>query len=727
MKCSFSRLLLYPKSLEEARDGSYMIALFRPNEKVLDAQGNRLNSIKVVGHFLPTVAGVKVDMAGHWKKDARYGLQFEMESYEEIVGSDKRSIVAYLSSGMIPGIGSVLAERIYNTFGAQTLEVLDQDPSRVSEVLGISKKKCEQFCKAYMETRSARKLINLLAPFNISAPQAVKLRQELGTDAQRLLMEFPYMVFERDLIDFEIADQLAQASGIPQNAPERLAAGLIYALKQAEHEGHLCMHKETFVRRAVNLLRAPQVTWKAVAQRAFEMIKEGRLSLFYDYVYRPIMAKAEEDVATWICDMLHRDSLPYMGDLDDEIDGQQTEMGFTFAEEQRHAIRTALISPICIISGGPGTGKTSIQRAILNIYKKSFPDSNVVCCAPTGRAARRMEQSTGYPASTIHKVLNLTAGEVHELKDIDLLEADLVLVDEVSRMDVLTTWYLFNALPPSCRLILVGDADQLPSVGPGAVLNELLACGQLPAVILDKVFRQSEGSLVAENAQRIRHGVTDLEFGDDFQFWPSAEETQSAQYLMWFYKREVDRYGVDNVALLTPFRKKSKTGVYSLNAALHDTINPASQEKDEIETGQRILRVGDKVMQMKNRDFASNGDIGYICTSKRDSDGILVEVDFGDDRVVAYEDAESLRQLELAYAATIHKSQGSEYDAVLINIQNMHGKMLNRALIYTAETRAKKQVIIVGDWEAVVRAIQTADTKRRNTMLAVRINDLTKE
>ena len=726
MKCSFSRLL-YPKSLEEARDGSYMIALFRPNEKVLDAQGNRLNSIKVVGHFLPTVAGVKVDMAGHWKKDARYGLQFEMESYEEIVGSDKRSIVAYLSSGMIPGIGSVLAERIYNTFGAQTLEVLDQDPSRVSEVLGISKKKCEQFCKAYMETRSARKLINLLAPFNISAPQAVKLRQELGTDAQRLLMEFPYMVFERDLIDFEIADQLAQASGIPQNAPERLAAGLIYALKQAEHEGHLCMHKETFVRKAVNLLRALQVTWKAVAQRAFEMIKEGRLSLFYDYVYRPIMAKAEEDVATWICDMLHRDSLPYMGDLDDEIDGQQTEMGFTFAEEQRHAIRTALISPICIISGGPGTGKTSIQRAILNIYKKAFPDSDVVCCAPTGRAARRMEQSTGYPASTIHKVLNLTAGEVHELKDIDLLEADLVLVDEVSMMDMLTTWYLFNALPPSCRLILVGDADQLPSVGPGAVLNELLACGQLPAVILDKVFRQSEGSLVAENAQRIRHGVSDLEFGDDFQFWPSAEETQSAQYLMWFYKREVDRYGVDNVALLTPFRKKSKTGVYSLNAALHDTINPASQEKDEIETGQRILRVGDKVMQMKNRDFASNGDIGYICTSKRDSDGILVEVDFGDDRVVAYEDVESLRQLELAYAATIHKSQGSEYDAVLINIQNMHGKMLNRALIYTAETRAKKQVIIVGDWEAVVRAIQTADTKRRNTMLAVRINDLTKE
>ena len=519
MKCSFSRLL-YPKRLEEARDGSYMIALFKPNEKVLDAQGNRLSSIKVVGHFLPTVASVKVDMTGHWKKDARYGFQFEMESYEEIVGSDKRSIVAYLSSGMIPGIGSVLAERIYNTFGAQTLEVLDQNPARIAEVPGISKKKCEKFCSAYMETRSARKLINMLAPFNISAPQAIKLREQLGSDAPALLTQFPYMVFEHDQIDFETADQLAQANGIARNAPERLDAGLLYTLKLAEHDGHLCMHKEAFVRKAVNLLHAPQVTWKGVAQRAFEMIQSGRLILYNDYVYRPIMARAEEEVAAGICDMLKRDKMPYMGDLDDEIDRQQAEMGFTFAHEQRHAIRTALTSPICIISGGPGTGKTSIQRAILNIYKKVFPDSDVVCCAPTGRAARRMEQSTGYPASTIHKALNLTAGELHKVRELQLLEADLVLVDEVSMMDMVTTWCLFNALPPNCRLILVGDADQLPSVGPGAVLNELLASGRLPAVILDKVFRQSEGSLVAENAQRIRHGVSELDFGDDFQFGP---------------------------------------------------------------------------------------------------------------------------------------------------------------------------------------------------------------
>lgn len=726
MKCSFSRLL-YPKTVEEARDGSYMIALFRPHEKVLDTQGNRLSSIKVVGHYLPTVSSVKVDMAGHWKKDARYGLQFEMESYEELVESSKAGIVSYLSSGMIPGIGKKLAERIYDTFGEQSLEVLDRDPTRIEEVSGISQKKRDQFCDAYMETRSARKLINMLAPFDISAMQAIHLRRQLGLDAQTLLAQFPYMVFERDLIDFETADRLAQANGIPMDAPERLDAGLLYTLKLAESSGHLSMHKERFVQRAVNLLRTPTVTWKAVAQRAFEMLKDNRLAIYRDHIYRPIIAQAENDVAVQVCEMLCRDKLPYMGDLDDEIDAQQKEMGFTFAQEQRNAIKTSLTSPICIISGGPGTGKTSIQRAILNIYHAAFPNAAVVCCAPTGRAARRMEQSTGFAASTVHKALNLQAGEIHELREPETLKADLVLVDEVSMMDMITTWHLFAALPPGCRLILVGDADQLPSVGPGAVLHELLGCGKLPSVILDKVFRQSEGSIVAENAQRIRHGNERLDLGDDFQFWASADVSQSAQWLERLYMNEIARHGVDNVALLTPFRKKSETGVQSMNAALHDIANPPSPEKAELEIGQRTFRVGDKVMQMKNRDFASNGDIGYIRTIVRDADGFLVEVDFGDDRIVAYEDLESLRQLELAYATTIHKSQGAEYSSVLISVQNIHGRMLNRALFYTAETRAKIRVIVVGDWDAVVRAINTTDTDRRNTALAERINELIKE
>ena len=399
-------------------------------------------------------------------------------------------------------------------------------------------------------------------------------------------------------------------------------------------------------------------------------------------------------------------------------------------------------SKIFVLNGYAGTGKTTLIAALVGALKEV--EIKPILLAPTGRAAKVLARYAHEKAHTIHKrIYRQRTNADYESKfslNINPERGAVFIVDEASMLaDRTDSGTLFGSgsllhdlidyvrRGRGCRLILVGDADQLPSVGPGAVLNELLASGRLPAVILDKVFRQSEGSLVAENAQRIRHGVSELDFGDDFQFWTSADEVQSAQYLMRLYKREVARFGVDNVALLTPFRKKSETGVYSLNAALHDEVNPAVPGKAEIEVGQRVLRVGDKVMQMRNRDFASNGDIGYICTSTQGEDGLLVEVDFGDDRVVAYEDIEALRQLELAYATTIHKSQGSEYDAVLINIQDMHGKMLNRALFYTAETRAKKRVIIVGDWDAVVRAIQTADTKRRHTMLAMRINELTKE
>lgn len=723
MKCKFFRLI-YPKTVEEAQQGSYTVALYSPCEDVVDREGNKLHSITVVGFFLPLMERMKVDMTGRWKKDPRYGLQFVMESYEEIIAPGRDGIVAYLSSGLIRGIGKTLAERIYNTFGEDTLKVLDNDPDRIREVPGISGKRGEQIHDSYLETRSARKVIMLLSPLDISAPQAVRLQKALGPRAIELLKEHPYEVYERGLLHFAAADQLAEREGIPRTAPERVAAGLLHTLEEAEHKGHMCLHKERFIRLAVELLQTPQLTRMAVANTAFAMLQEGRLVLYRDHVYRPHMAKAEEGIAECVREMLQRTSLPYMGDLDDEIDKQEAEIGFTLAEEQRQAVKTALTSPICIISGGPGTGKTSIQRVFLNIYRKAFPDERIVCCAPTGRAARKLEESTGLPAYTVHRALNLTPGETNDLELPEQLDADLVIVDEVSMLDASLSWYLFHAIPPMCRLVLVGDADQLPSVGPGAVLSELIRCGRIPMAMLDKVFRQAEGSLIAENAQRIRHGETDLEFGEDFQFWSSPDIAQSAEWLERLYMQEVGRYGVDNVALLTPFRAKTETGVRAMNERLRDLVNPATADKAELAIGQRVLRLGDKVMQTKNRDEVSNGDIGYISRIEKNDDGFFVEVDFHDGRLVAYEDTDSISHVELAYATTIHKSQGGQYYSVLISIQNLHSRMLKRPLLYTGLTRAQCRVSVVGDWQAIVRAIQTVDTERRNTLLAARITQM---
>lgn len=720
MKCKFFRLI-YPKSAEDAQSGSYTVALYVPCETVLDGQGNKLSSITVVGYYLPIMERMQVDMSGRWKKDAKYGLQFMMESYEEIIEPGKKGIVSYLSSGLIRGIGKRLAERIYNTFGDDTLTILDNDPDCIREVPGINSRRSEQLRDSYLETRSARRIITMLAPLDISAGQAVRLQKELGSRAEELLKERPYEVFERGLLSFDAADRLAEHRGIPRTAPERVAAGLLHTLETVEQRGHLCLHKERFIQQAVELLSTPGLNRMTVANEAFEMLKANRLALYQNYVYRPVMAKAEDGVAQCVREMLQRNSLPYIGDLDDEIDQQQKELGFILAEEQRQAVKTALASPICIISGGPGTGKTSIQRIFLNIYRKAFPNADIICCAPTGRAARRLEQSTGLPACTVHKALNLTAGETNTLTIPEQVDADLVLVDEVSMLDMAMTWYLFHALPPMCRLVLVGDADQLPSVGPGAVLSEMLRCGRIPMVMLDKVFRQSEGSLIAENAQRIRHGDTSIQFDGDFQFWSSADIQQSAQWLEKLYMQEVDRYGVDNVALLTPFRAKTETGVRSMNERLRALVNPPGVNKPELFLGQRVFRLGDKVMQTRNREEVSNGDIGYIRKIERDNDGFLVEVDFHDDRIVSYEDNESLSHLDLAYATTIHKSQGGQYDSVLLSIQNCHGRMLKRPLVYTGLTRAKRRAQIVGDWQAVIRAIQTTDTERRNTLLSARI------
>ena len=343
-----------------------------------------------------------------------------------------------------------------------------------------------------------------------------------------------------------------------------------------------------------------------------------------------------------------------------------------------------------------------------------------MCCAPTGRAARRMEQSTGFPASTVHKALGLIAGEDGEYGDPETLDADLILVDEVSMLDIYLAGDLFDSVKPGSQLILIGDADQLPSVGPGAVLSEMIASGTVPVVKLDKIFRQTAGSRIATNAKLIRHGNMSLEYGSDFQFYDSASIPKSAEKIVELYLQETAKYGVDNVALLSPYRQKTETGVNALNELLREKINPPAPDKAEVTHGTRKFRCGDKVMQIKNCDEISNGDIGYITKICKFGDETTVTIDFGDGRMAEY-DTSQLDMLDLGYASTIHKSQGSEYRSVIINLQCAHYVMLTRPLVYTAITRGKENVIIVGERRALCMAIKKTDTEKRGTCLAKRL------
>ena len=720
MLCSF-RKLIYPKTIAAAQSGEYTIALYDLHEKTLDAQNRQIFEAKVVGYYLPVVTGVRVDMNGEWQKNAKHGVQFAMNGYAEVIQPTRQGVEAYLSCGLIKGIGPKTATRIYDAFGENTLHILDNDPEELLQVKGISKTKLQRICDSYIASRGARDIVTLLTPFGVTPNRAVSIYKHFGQEALDVVRRHPYKLCEMAGIGFITADNIATSMGLSRTSSERIAAGLLHTLKDAEGKGgHLCLPKQCFMQKCTDLLDTPEVTEAMAANEAYKLLMDNKLELYNGQVFRSMTAGAERSLASRIWEQLAFGSIRNKGDLEASIDTEQKKMRIRFAPEQRQAIKACLSSHISIITGGPGTGKTLIQRALLNIYADQYPNAKIVCCAPTGRAARRMAQCTGYPASTIHKALGLLAGDDGEFNEPEPLDADLILVDEVSMLDIYLARHLFNAIPHGCQIALIGDADQLPSVGPGAVLSELIACGLIPVVKLDRVYRQDAGSRIAVNAKLIRHNNVGLEYGDDFILAQSTDLDSSADEIEKLYLDEVARLGIDNVALLTPFRQKTSTGVNALNERLRAKINPPIAGKPEATMGRRLFRQGDKVMWTKNRDDINNGDIGYI-TGITSSDGdVTIGVDFGDGRIAEL-DLSELDHLELAYALTIHKSQGSEYDSVIVNMQTAHYVMLKRPLIYTAITRAKERVAIVGDRKAVCIAINTVDAEKRGTMLAQRI------
>lgn len=722
MLCQFEKLI-YPSNIAAVGINSYMIALYRPCEKILDTSGNRVTQVKAVGYCLPTADNLRYEIQGHWSKNPKHGVQYEVESYEEVIVPSKEGIIAYLSSGQIKGIGPKMAERIFDAFGLNTLNVLDHEPEKLLTISGISKTKLKKICDSYLANRGARDVVAFLAPHGITPNRAVQLYREYGNETMEIVKNHPYRLCEIAGIGFRSADQIAMNMGFAKVSAERVDEGLMFTLTEAEGKGHLCMEKKDFVKTAMKILDTPELTIDMVANRAARLVSAGRLSCYKGYVYRARTAETEQQLAERI-HVVQRSS-PYarFSSLDQEINREEQKLGIRLDPEQRTAITTALQSPISVITGGPGTGKTSIQKAILDIYRRQNPGGRIVCCAPTGRAARRMEQSTGHPASTVHKALGLIAGDDGQYGEPESFDADLVLIDEVSMLDIYLAKHVLRSVPKGCQLVLIGDADQLPSVGPGAVLSEIIKSDVIPVVRLDRVHRQNAGSRIATNAKLIRHGNLSLEYGTDFQFLDSSSIAESAEKIEKLYLQEIAKYGVDNVALLSPYRQKTETGVAALNERIRKDVNPQDPTKGEITLGKKTFRTGDKVMQIKNHEDVNNGDIGYITDISGIGNDTVVCIDFGDGRNVEY-DASELNMLDLGYASTIHKSQGSEYQSVIINLQCAHSIMLVRPLIYTAITRAKKQVIIVGERRALCIAIKKQDTEKRGTQLAERLKEL---
>ena len=679
---------------------------------------NGMTAFTAVGNRLATADGVEIELEGEWVDGGKYGMQMTVESCSVIRPKTVDGIIAYLSSSLIKGIGDKTARAIAERFGTEALDILDNEPKRLLEVPGITERKLNDILIGYRESISLRDIMTELASFGVTPKKAAKIFAAFGAGAVEIVKANPYVLCDITGFGFITVDEMARKNGIKLNDPNRIAQGIIYALRQAQQSGHLFLPCAELCGNAAKLLSIG-ITDKAVSEIVLEMVLSDRLREDDGRIYLPKNFIAERETAKLAKSMIG--SVPTKGDLDKTIAKAEKDCGILLADMQREAVKMAITNNISIIAGGPGTGKTTVVKVILEVYKKLF-GGKVALAAPTGKASRRLAESVGADAATLHSVLGLR-------EDSDearyMVEADLLVVDEVSMVDMALAYLLFKNLKPSTKLLLVGDHNQLPSVGAGNVLRELLQCGVIPVTKLDVVHRQAQTSRINLNAHAIlQNRGSGLLYGADFVFVETDTSATAAEYVKNLYYESIRHLreagkplAADEVQILSPMRVKGVCGANALNQEIQDALNPASFDKPEILVGFKRFRPNDKVMQTKNRIDISNGDIGRIERIDKDRNGgYEVHIDFGDGRKTAYGPDEMV-SIDLAYATTVHKSQGSEYPVVIIPILNEASIMLQRNLVYTAITRAKNKVIIVGQKDAFFKAIHKADVAKRNTVL----------
>lgn len=700
----------------QSDDTGFCVLRFKIEEK---SENYPNTDIMCTGYYLPNINGFRYVIHGKWIQNKKWGKQFEVISYEEMKEQAQEAILNYLSSGAIKGVGMSISCKIYKEFGEQTLTVLDNNPEKLLSVKGISKAKLKMITDSYAETRCAREVITFLQQYHISASMAFKVYKDMGILAVSKIKENPYELCKYRGLTFEIVDQIGKREGISPTDIKRVKACIRQVLRNNEIEtGSLGMDLDTFGNKILTMLNNREVTKEFINQSVISLIKEKyikykKLSDTEKYIYLPEVLEMEERTADNIIRLASTDPEAYVK-MDALIYDKEGEYGIDLDITQISAIKSALENSFTVITGGPGTGKTTIVKIIASIWEKTHKNKDMLFMAPTGRASRRISESTGYSAMTIHKRLELIDGE--DTSEIEINEK-LVIVDEVSMLDAYIADKLFAAIKTGAKVILIGDINQLQSVGPGSVLKDIIESGVVNVCNLKTVHRQSDGSSICENADRINNNSTDLIEDDNFKIALCNTPAEMQSLMIQNYIRDVKKFGIENVACLCPIKEKV-AGVKEMNAALQEIINPPSFGKKEIEKNGMIFREGDMVMQLRNDVDVSNGDIGVIkkVSALKDEKSVIVEF-FGS--VTATYDWEKMNELTLAYAMTIHKSQGSEYTVIHTCIHKNYPKtMRTRNMLYTSITRSKVYTTIYTDeYRTIEEAVSNKDLKKRITML----------
>lgn len=704
------------------------------------------HEVTIVGTLPELTAGEQAVFTGEWMEHPQYGRQLKCTSFQIQQPTSLLGIERYLGSGLIHGVGPSTAKQIVRAFGEETLTVLSEHPERLRELPGMGRKRWKQIAECFQEQQAARQAMVFLQTYGIPATLSVKISKLYGERTPEMIRSNPYRLCEDlDGVGFMTADRIATALGVPAESEARICSAIKYVLSEtAVAMGHVYLPEEELIQKASALLHVEealvrhQVTAMAMLREVILSGEDGE-----ERVYLPHFDHAEREVAQRLCELIAARAPEKSAGADKAIDHFEKQHDIAFSARQRKAITSALEEPVLVITGGPGTGKTTIINCIINLLSQ---DSEVVLCAPTGRAAKRMTEATGIESKTIHRLLEYGGEEGQFMRNQENpLEGDCVIVDEMSMVDLMLMRSLLRALEPGMRLILVGDSDQLPSVGAGNVLGDILRSDVIPAVRLTDIFRQSETSRIVTNAHRINAGEMPLlnEKGTDFFFERRESFSAAAQSIVQLVSTRLPKFigcsaadRVRAIQVLAP-AKKGECGVIALNAMLQAALNPPSPQKPTVQYGETVFRLGDKVMQTKNdyqiewrrltrtgwEDGAGvfNGDVGFI--TEVDEEEHSITVLFDEEREVVYASAQ-LENLDLAYCLSVHKSQGSEFPVVVMPVAGGPPMLLTRNLFYTALTRARNLVVLVGREEVVYQMVENDHILKRYTTLAERLESM---